>query len=362
MDYEFRLQDPTTPSTTYLYEALIEAIDHAESCRWVFSFATRDGVDLLLLDPAVVSFLSRGSLSLVVGIDAITNRHTLERLQELERQYSNLVVRVFWNRTAGLFHPKFAHFRYRDGRQALIVGSGNLTPHGLRHNFEAYSVLRVDRRERLNLLRLEEFLTRHASDIRIIDEEILVRAAKNVNRGGRRRRAIAADVVVAEEAIPPGAVTEGALTDIRVLVAQIPKAGGRWHQVHFNEDVTEQFFRVRPNTVQRVFLRERRSDDTLGPLEPPRPCVMSGVNKNRKIELAARREEAYPTVGTPPIGVFRELQVRTFEYILLMPGEPGHSEMLRFTETQPRVGKGLPRVITTADVILRAWPGCPLFR
>jgi hypothetical protein len=88
--------------------------------------------------------------------------------------------------------------------------------------------------------------------------------------------------------------------------------------------------------------------------------VYSTTNKNQKIELGAKRTVDYPTTGSPPIAVFRERQVREFDYLLLMPGEAGHAQMLRFSQTQPSIGRGLPRVLTHFVKVKRAWPGCPL--
>lgn len=360
MEYEFNIQDPSQPKTLYLAEAIIAALPNAAVGRGVFAFASRGGIDALVHDPEVIRFLGKGTLELILGIDAITNRATLERFQELERQFPSLSVRVFWNRWGGLFHPKFMHFKYADGRQTFIVGSGNLTPGGLQDNFEAYSILRAARREKIDLSSLDTFLAQHAGDIRAIDTEALERAAKNVFRGGgrRRRRDTEPDVVV-EPATPEEEEEAREAAGQRILVAQVPAAGGRWHQVHLNEEVVEQFFQVHPESPQRAFLRERGADGSLGEQEI-RPCVMSHTNKNRKIELKARPGVAYPQDG-PPIAIFRELQVRTFEYMLLLPGEPGYAEMLRLTKELPSVGKGLPRVITDVATAKGRWPNCPLY-
>ena len=57
MNYDFRLQDPTDPATVYLFEAVIEAMDGATEGKGIFAFASRDGVNSLLLDEAVTTFL-----------------------------------------------------------------------------------------------------------------------------------------------------------------------------------------------------------------------------------------------------------------------------------------------------------------
>lgn len=274
MDYEFRLQDPTSPQTVYLFEEIIKALATAESWRGIFAFASRDGVDSLFLDPVTLAFLERGECSLVIGIDAVTNRGTLERLQELENNNQRLEIRVFWNPTAGLFHPKICHFRHAGGQQTVIVGSGNLTPGGMRNNFEAFSVLRTAAQERLDLSSWDDFLAAHQNALSRIDDAALERAGRNFVRGGKRRaRVVEADVI--DQPVPP------ATPSSRVLVAQIPGAGGRWNQAHFNRAVVDQFFRIEPHSAQRVFLRQRRADGSLGP-EEVRPLVLSGANLNQK--------------------------------------------------------------------------------
>ena len=127
MDCEFHFQDPASPDTVYLLEAIIDASRGAASCSGIFAFASRGGVDSLLGDPEIQDFLRESPMSLLVGIDAVTTRNTLVRLRELEQELERLDVRVFRNPTAALFHPKVARFEYPDGRRTMIVGSGNLT-------------------------------------------------------------------------------------------------------------------------------------------------------------------------------------------------------------------------------------------
>lgn len=361
MEYEFHVQDPTAPDTVYLFEAIIRAIRGATSCAGIFAFASRAGVDSLLGDPEIRSFLNDSTMSLMIGLDAVTNRETLQRLRELEAEHADLKVRVFWNPTNALFHPKVALFEYEGGGRSLIVGSGNLTPGGLRQNFEAFSVLKFAADDPVDFSPWDRFLKKHAADIRPIDQHALDRAAQNTVRG--RRRGIEpttgtppstehADLEPTRDVVVPAGGTN------RFLVARVPKAGNRWQQVHFNVPVIEQFFRVRPNTTQRVYLVECRADGTFGD-EEVRPCVYSDSNRNLKIEIASHRGEPYPETG-PPIAVYRELHARAFAYMLLMPGDPGYDAMFQLTETGVTVGPGARRVMADRDDIRRAWPKSPL--
>ena len=192
MDFRFCIQDPTYPETTYLYEAIIAAAVGAAAWRGIYAFASRDGVNHLIEDPVVHDFMrAGGETDLLVGIDAVTNRPTLERLRDLGRRNARFKPRVFWNGTHGLFHPKLSDFRYGDGRRTLIVGSGNLTPGGLMNNFEGYTIISVDRAEALDVSALDEFLARHVDRIREIDDEALSvpRGTSSARSRGRGRPA-----------------------------------------------------------------------------------------------------------------------------------------------------------------------------
>ena len=361
MEYEFHVQDPTTPDTVYLFEAIIGAVRGATSFDGIFAFASRAGVDSLFGDPEIRSFLDGSTMSLLIGLDAITNRETLQRLKELEAEHADLQVRVFRNPTNALFHPKVARFKYADGSRSMIVGSGNLTPGGLRQNFEAFSVFRTAQSETMDSSSWDRFLADHAGDVRPIDEDALERAARNVARRPARdiepASGVSAPIQSAgHDSVPDVAVVLAGAS--RFLVARVPKAGNRWHQVHFNVPVIEGFFRVRPNTTQRVYLRECKQDGTLGD-EEWRPCVYSDANKNLKIEIASHHGEPYPD-GGPPIAVYRELHARSFAYMLLMPGDPGYDAMFELTETRTTVGPGARRVIIDHEDIRDAWPTSPL--
>lgn len=353
MDFEFCIQDPTDPGTRYLYEAIIVAAAEATTWRGMYAFATRGGVDQLIEDPVVHEFMRRGGeIDLIVGIDAVTNRQTLERMQALEARHPQFHPRVFWNATNGLFHPKISHFGYADGRKKLIVGSGNLTPGGLRYNFEGYSVISGGRRETFDLSSLDAFIARHEADIRPIDQAALDRAALNIMRPiigvPRAPRPQPATI--------PVPISQRTELD-RVLIAQVPSAGGRWSQVHFNAQITERYFCVADVATQRVYLTAIDSTGLRGE-EEVRPVVFSQTNRNHKIEIAAAKGLDYPE--PPPLLVFRERQVRCFDYILLMPNRVGYEEILDLSRNLPTIGRGHRRAITDMRTLSQAWPACPL--
>lgn len=361
------IQDPTHTGTTYLYEAILAAAGQARDWRGLYAFATRDGVDHLIEDMVVHDLMSGGGeIDLVVGVDAVTNRATLERMQELERLYENFRPRVFWNESRGLFHPKVSDFGLSNGGRIVIIGSGNLTPGGLMGNFEAYTVIQADQGGEIDIGALEEFLERHADGIRRIDNEVLERAAANIIRplAGARRQAVRVRRRLPRTGGRAPAARQGTGFD-RVLLAQVPRAGRRWAQVHFNAHVIHNYFRLSQNRLnsERVYLTRVFANAGRGEIEV-RPCVFSAEsNRNHKIEIGAARNLDYPNESRP-ILIFRERQLRTHDYMLLMPGDDGYGRILNLSESDHLAspGRGLPRPEIDMGELARAWPDCPLLR
>ena len=360
MDISFCIQDPTHAETTYLYEAILKAALDAERWRGMYAFASRDGVDHLIEDPVTHEFMHKGGeIDLIVGIDAVTNRPTLERLRELEHRNRRFRPKVFWNESRGLFHPKISEFKYGDGRRTVVIGSGNLTPGGLVNNFECYTVISVNRGENFDVSALDDFLGRHAANIRSIDDGALERAARNLIRPIRGTRPTGGTTL--RRRMPTPAETpyrESVAQFDRILIAQVPAAGGRWAQVHFNTYVVQKYFRITDQKTQRVYVSHIAADGSRSEVEV-RPVIYSQTNKNHKIEIGAARGLEY-TVGNPPILVFRERQLRTFDYMLLMPDEEGYAALIDLTRRLTSLGKGFPRVITDLSTLSKAWPNCPL--
>lgn len=362
MEFSFHIQDPSNADTVYLYEALVGQIRKGNLSRWrgIFAFATAEAVrNIFREDPDIAHFVRDGEVELIVGLDAITNESALAELKELDDSLEKFRARVFHNTVPGLFHPKIAHFSFGDGRSALIVGSGNFTPGGLRKNIEAFSIISGTDAELASLKAWDDFVALHGEHIRAIDDDAIERARQNKFRGGgaRGKQRVSTEeqeeeVSVAEDEVAPGARS-------RVLVAEVPAAGGRWHQIHYNKEVVRRFFRVAENSSQRVFLREVDQRGRVG-AEEIRPLIYSGSNKNLKIEIAGRRHEPYPEAGPKPILVIREVGTRSFLYLLLMPGETGFADMERLLADFPSIGKGVRRVITDSDELRRRWDACPL--
>jgi hypothetical protein len=379
MDCRFCFQDPNNPETTYLYEALLEQVRDEYLVRWrgIFAFASAPAIkNVFEDDPDVNAFLKRGQIELFIGLDAITNERALLKLQEIEAANENLSVFVFKNDLAGLFHPKTSFFEFANNSVTLVVGSGNFTPGGLRDNMEAYCVTNGQAQEFEGLNEWDDFLERHAARVSRIDDDALERGRANIlvstGRGRARRAPQRAEVAerpgeqadVAEAPERPEEPARAARQYVpsgtsRMLIAEIPAAGGRWRQIHYNRDVIDEFFRVHENSAERVFLREVRGDGLIGE-EEIRPVVFSTSNKNLKIEVSARKDVDYPEAEGKPLILLRELGVRNFLYMIILPGENGYAEARELLYGSRSIGRGVRRTIVSSDDLHSVWRNCPL--
>lgn len=152
---------------------------------------------------------------------------------------------------------------------------------------------------------------------------------------------------------PPSTFLDGSEL---VLVAQVPKAGNRWHQVHLNVEVVRRFFRLDAVSLDATFERVARDGTYRGSIM--NRVVYSNRNKNYKIEFDLSDAPSYP--NEPPILLILEIALRRFRFMLLMPDDAGFREVKRLNESLAPVGRGHRRVITTLAEVEMRWPDCPL--
>ena len=316
MTLDLRFQGPVSDAPTLL-ETLAAAAKPAVGGIAVFSFASHGGVRLLFSDPDFSQFLDRGYFRLVVGVDAVTTPDALALLQDEAKSRQRLKVSAFvHDRRAALFHPKAAWF-YGDRAGRAVIGSGNLTRGGLLNNWEAFAYAKVKPK---GVARLH---SQWASWLRanrrhlhgVTDPVVVARAQANQsdNRVQHEEEAVEAEDDLAE-------TTHG---DESVLLAEIPRAAGRWRQANFDIGTYTGFFGLLPGTTRRVVLVPVRPDGSLGAREV-RPGV-SVKSQNYRIELGQGVGLSYPDEGRP-IGVFRRVGTRRFRYRLVMPGGIGYDD------------------------------------
>lgn len=376
------VQDPTNPNSEYLVDTLLDACSGACAGGGAFAFLSAGGVQLFLRDELFTNFLAQGQFELLVGVDAITDTAAISALTAVCREHPTIGARIFIpSHPRSIFHPKVAWFDQGDGG-VLITGSGNLTAGGLRWNIEAYAVERLDSAAMSELReQWDEYLALTADcQFDPADARVVALLERNAARRQAMREAGISEPGGGEEAVrtEPTVVVEGGAADqvapaeqpadlvpaiepsTEVLVAEIPRASTRWGQANFDQASFFGFFGASHSVQRRAYFFHVRDDGTLGSQEV-RPAV-AVRSHNYRFELEAASGLAYPEIGRP-IGVFAKIATRTFIYMLLMPGMPGHAEIAGLLERASVMPPGrLRRIVFAAADVHAAWPAAPLWR
>lgn len=333
------IQDSQWPDSIYFLEEILAACKGATSGMGAFAFASAAGVKLLLGDSEFSHFLSKSPFELVVGVDAITDTKALDVISALAADHPNLSPRVFLGRVRGrIFHPKMCWFRRPSGGVCL-VGSGNLTPGGLRGNCEAFAMAKFTKAQ-LRILDLEwnSWIRVHESELVAIDHPGVRRRAQENGRRNRAQKRSQQDIIVEDR---DGNISVGPpSTDAAVLIAEIPKGGDRWNQANFSLDTFTGFFGAKPGRTQRILLTHIDSQGLLSPQEV-RPSI-AVKSHNYRFELEAASGLDYPSDGRP-IAIFVRVATRTFRYRFFMPGSRNYLSVSKYLNKHcPRVSAPRP--------------------
>ena len=138
-----------------------------------------------------------------------------------------------------------------------------------------------------------------------------------------------------------------------VLVAEIP-GPGRWTQASFSKDVFFNFFGAGAIGLNYMNAQGEAIHETKNPIKKG--------SSNYCYELAAARSLSYPdkSIGRP-IGVFLRIETVQFQYVIVMPQDPGYAMLAAFLAS--RLGEPtrlMRRVPTDLEALLGAWPSAPL--
>ena len=352
MECHFHIQDPLNPETVYLHEAIINELmeDKTESWKGMYAFASGIAIRNMFVDEGVVtSFMKKGKVDVIVGIDAVTNVLALENLSLIEKENTNFTAKVFVSANIPLFHPKFSIFNRRDGISVLIVGSGNFTTGGFKNNLEAFTIVKGNQDEIYGLSAWDSFLENHKNEVLYIDEQVLELARENVNVKINKKKQVETFRKLESEIDQEN----------DVLIAQVPKAGNRWRQIHYNKDVVDRFFKMKPNSPQRAHLYEVLLSGEEKDYPEIRPLIYSSSNANYKIEVSSRLNETYPSSDCPII-VLKKIGTRVFRYTLVMPSDKYYKNLLDATNSYPTLGKGKNRILIDYSELKKIWQSCPL--
>lgn len=354
----FYIQDPIFSKSYSTHEALIETCIQSVKGYGSYAFASATGIEVLFEDKEFDALLDRGTYSMIVGIDEITNMKSLDKLSDIVAKKQNFSVKAYYQESkSSLFHPKFSFFQQDSGKGTLIAGSGNLTLGGLRKNKEAFGVIPLSVDE---FKRIEDYwgawLSEASQNLRDIDDnDVIEKARENIYK--KRLQALSKEQQIEvsvdvedEESELESSITEGWHygAGSQILVAEIPKSGDRWKQANFDVGTFQNFFGARPgDNSQRILLRSVKDDSMLSSIEI-RPSV-SVKSKNYRFELDAATGLLYPVEG-PPIGIFIQLTTRMFLYHLFMPDHDLYEEIASWMNDnwQGRADR-MKRIVASSD-------------
>lgn len=406
------IQDPSYSKSMYLHESILMACKDGVLGGGAYAFASQGGVELLFADEAFNKFMNAGSFYLIVGMDDITNIKTLKALQNYIEQYKgHLIVKAYVHNSRGsTFHPKYCWFKKKDGGM-LVIGSGNLTQQGLRHNREAYTVVECDQKTIEGIVEEWNSWIAHSQAFLFgVDDSLVLNiAAKNTtktNAIAKAKQEIADKPESPEEAAlkdlfrsQPKNLREKGETEAQkqiaphkendkktsiilpppeeydeddaywildqnneVLVAEIPKSGNRWKQVNFSKEIFENFFGATcgENGVYRVLLKSINSRGIMGETEI-RPSV-SVSSHNYRFELNAATGINYPEDGKRPIGVFAKVSERDFLYELIMPGDEGYDSLITAINSRQPMTTRMRRLIYRCEEIIQETPELSIWK
>ena len=396
----------------YLHETLLNECVGSECGGGAYAFATKDGINLLFEDENFKTFLQKGVYTLIVGTDDITNEHAVNALIDLKKKHSeHLIIKAYIHNGKGsTFHPKFSWFQKAEGG-VLVLGSGNLTQKGLRHNREAYSVIPYNTENMEKVTgEWESWYTHSLPFLFDIDDPIVMTRAKqnteqtravSVAKASVKKNSIkqkTADeladiyknqpkdikrpstkiaeadtkakkedkiditVPITDEDIDIDASYWTISSESDVLIAEIPRSGNRWKQANFDKNTFENYFGATcgENGAYRILLKCVNADGSMCETEI-RPSV-SVSSQNYRFELDAANGLSYPSDGNRPIAVFARVSQRDFIYTLLMPEQDGYTTVLSFISKKEKRSAKMRRLTFSADEVLKNVPSLSIWQ
>jgi hypothetical protein len=339
-----------------LHAALVAASTGATGGFAAFAFATSTGIDTALAEPAVHTLLGSGQFQLVVGLDAITDTAAVAALKTAKVALPNASISLFYNPKGGvLYHPKTMFFKRPTGGRCL-TGSGNLTLGGLRNNWEAFWKAEVSAAD-VDALEAQwaKWVANHKENLLPADDpRVTAQAALNAKTRAKIQKAVKETDAEALAALEEGAAEAFSLNPF--LIAEVPK--NRPGQADFGIDTYQGFFGVTIGKPREVTFYQVRPDGSLAPPEYRQAVAVKSSNYRFEVEaLSGLQHPAHDHF----ILVFERIGKSEYRYVLLKPGETGHTSVQKFLNDNYFVsGNSKRRVVVTQSDVQAAWADNPL--
>ncbi len=339
-----------------LHTALVAASTGATGGFAAFAFATSTGIDTAFAEPAVRKLLGTGQFQLVVGLDAITDTAAVAAIKTAKAALPNASVSLFYNPKGGvLYHPKTLFFKRPAGGRCL-TGSGNLTLGGLRNNWEAFWRADVSTAEATALeAQWAKWVADHKDNLLSPDDpRVTAQAALNAKTRAKIQKAVKETDTEALAALEEEAAELVSLNPF--LIAEVPK--NRPGQADFGINTYQGFFGVTIGKPRKVTFYQVRPDGSLAPPEHRKAVAVK--SSNFRFEVEALSGLQHPANGHF-ILVFERIGKSEYKYVLLKPGEAGHTSVQKFLDDNYFVsGNSKRRVVVTQSDVQAAWADNPL--
>lgn len=358
------------------------------------AFASYGGVS------ALTKYIEEGKakgmkIKVVLGVDQkATSKEALEEVLAW-----NVDARIYHTSSNNIFHPKVYLFENRD-IFTLIVGSNNLTVPGLVQNIECSLLIKdtidpssvhddfyrywkgiLDGTE-THLYPLTKKLIDDLYKDKIITSE--EQRSKRYDDGTDKKEEKKKETVTFKKAaiqkFPDGfrpkrlvkvkqvkttkketkEVEKSVRIDNAVLIAEIPKAGSRWKQANFSQDVFEDFFGAKKgDNSYKVKLTNIKKDGSLGEVTESQSVTVK--SKNYRFELRCDETNlAYPSGNDRPIGLFVKEDAQNYMYQVLMPSDDAYKKIKDYLYLETANQKGrkdlMRRHIADVEAIHALYP------
>lgn len=339
-----------------LHAALSVAAAGAVGGFAAFAFASSTGIDTAFAEPSIRKLLGSGQFQLVVGLDAITDTAAIAAIKTAKAALPKASISLFFNPKGGvLFHPKTMFFKGSQGGRC-ITGSGNLTLGGLRNNWEAFWTADVTAVDAAKIETVwAKWVIDHKDNLLLADDpRVAAQAALNAKTRIRIQKAVKETDPEALLALEEGAAESVSFNPF--LIAEVPK--NRPGQADFGIDAYQGFFGVTIGKPRNVTFYQLRTDGSLAP--PEQRHAVAVKSSNYRFEVEALSGLQHP-VTDHFILVFERIGKSEYKYILLKPGEAGHTSVQKFLNDNYFVsGNSKRRVVVTHSDVQAAWPNNPL--
>ena len=365
-----------------------------DSFTCLVAFASYGGVS------ALTKYIEEGKsmgmkIKVVLGIDQkATSKEALEEVLSW-----GVDAQIYHTSSNNIFHPKVYLFENRD-IFTLIVGSNNLTVPGLVQNIEC-SLLIKDTIDPSSVHKdfyqywkgiLEGTETNlYPVSKKLIDDlyrdEIITsdyQRSQRYDNGDDKNKETRKDTVTFKkksiQKFPEGfrpkrlvkvkqittirkatkEVEKSVRIDSDVLLAEIPKAGSRWKQANFSQDIFEDFFGAKKgDNSYKIKLTNIKKDGTLGEVSESQSVTVK--SNNYRFELRCEETKLpYPKGEDRPIGLFVKKDAKNYMYQVLMPSDNSYKKIKDYLYLETKNKKGrkdlMRRLIADVEAIHALYP------